>query len=102
MADSAAFDHVCRELESLSILDRLEARGTVRLTLKEAGLDPASVTPEQLDVVLDKVMPQALASRGVDDAASLCERLRGSLKDVETSAVADSPEAVFARLGGSN
>ena len=39
MADSAAFTFVCTTLEESTALDKLEARGTIRLALKEAGLD---------------------------------------------------------------
>jgi hypothetical protein len=45
MADSPCFDRVCAALESETSLDRIEARGTVRLALKGAGLDAASDTP---------------------------------------------------------
>ena len=42
MADARAFDWVCEEVEKKSSLSRLEARGTVRLALKKAGLDAAT------------------------------------------------------------
>src|SRR5512145_2308056 len=101
MPDSPAFEHLCRELEAGTQLDRLEARGTVRLALKQAGLDPRSVTAEQLGVVLEKVLPAELAARGVGDAAALCARWRSGLGAFAPSGpAADSPEAVFARLGG--
>jgi hypothetical protein len=101
MSDSPAFEHLCGELEASSNLDRLEARGTVRIALKAAGLEPRAVTPEQLDVVLEKLLAEELASRGVPDPVSLCDRLRAGLKGVRfAGARTDSPEAVFARLGG--
>jgi hypothetical protein len=37
------FDFVAEQLEHHTSLDRLEARGTLRLALKEAGLDPQSI-----------------------------------------------------------
>jgi predicted nucleotidyltransferase len=101
MADSPAFEYVCNELEARSDLDRLAARGTVRLALKEAGLDARSVTPEQLGVVLDKILPAELTARGVEAAASLGEDLRAGLARLEIEAPAETPETVFARLGGS-
>ncbi len=54
------FDFAAERLEHHSALDRLEARGTLRIALKEAGLHPERVTPGQLCVVLAKVMPSAL------------------------------------------
>jgi hypothetical protein len=100
MADSKAFTRLCEELEGSSSLDRLEARGTVRLALKRAGLEPASVTASQLVVVVQKILPGELAARGVEGADSLCAQLETVLKTMPDEAGAESPEAVFTRLGG--
>ena len=101
MADLTAFEHACESLEQLTELSRLEARGTLRIALKEAGLDPASVKAAELSVVARMVLPNELAARGIEDAESICERLRSELADIQDSAGSDTPEAVFARLGGS-
>jgi len=103
MADAPAFDWVCSELERRTSLDRLEARGTVRLALKQAGLDSRSLTPEQLEVVLEKVMPGELAARGVADAADVCRALRPGLQRLAADASrpgGETPEEVFRRLAG--
>jgi hypothetical protein len=100
MADGKAFDHVCAELERNSSLDRLAARGTVRLALKGAGLDPATTTVDQMRVVVQRVLPGELATRGVSDAEAVCEAISESLGAVQDAAVGESPEAVFERLGG--
>ena len=42
------FDLAADELESRSDFEKLEARGTVRLALKGAGLDPREVTASQM------------------------------------------------------
>jgi hypothetical protein len=68
-AESAAFDRTCEELEERTDLDRLEARGTVRIALKGAGLDGASVDPAQMAIVLRKVLPSELETRGIADGA---------------------------------
>ena len=39
MPDSAAFEFACGQLETGTSLDRLAARGTVRIALKQAGLE---------------------------------------------------------------
>ena len=44
MSVAHSFAHVCEALESKTKRNRLEARGTVRLALREAGLDVSSVT----------------------------------------------------------
>jgi len=99
MADSIAFTTACEALESASSLDRLEARGTVRLALKEAGLDAGTVSPSQLRVVVEKVLPNELESRGVD--SSVISEVLSVLNGLSDGGViaGDSPEAIFSRLG---
>jgi hypothetical protein len=100
MASSTAFEWICQELESATSLDRLEARGTVRIALKQSGLEAASVTGEQLAVVLGRVLPGELTSRGIDAAESICQQIAAGLDRIPTApSQGDTPEAVFARLG---
>jgi hypothetical protein len=100
---SELFDLAAERLEHHSTLDRLQARGTLRLALKAAGLDPKRVTAEQLQVVFDRVLPDELENRGVGEAASVCRAVMG---DVASSAVAGegsaaaTPDEIFQRLGG--
>ena len=103
MTDSPSFDFVCEEFERCTTLNALEARGTVRIALKQSGLDARSVTPTQLGVVLAKVMPEELSARGIDDGERICSDVASRLaaQNFESSASdADSPEGVFRRLGG--
>ncbi|MDH3685797.1 MAG: hypothetical protein OEP95_06195 [Myxococcales bacterium] len=101
MAESAAFDFVCERLEEGSPLDRLAVRGTVRIALKQAGLEARSATPEQLAVVVDKILPAELDSRGVEGHEGLCNAIRAGLQNLAPDAQGDTPDAVFERLGGS-
>ena len=97
------FDSVAEALEQATTLDRLEARGTLRLALKAAGLDAEQVTSHQLAVVFSKLMPGELESRGIADSGQVCAALAeraGSFAGASASQ-ADSPESVFQRLGGS-
>jgi len=100
MADSPVFECVCEVLQRASSLDRLESRGTVRLALKQAGLEARSVTASQMTVVIEKVLPEQLASRGVENTDHLLREATSALAAIESGAQQDSPEAVFARLGG--
>jgi hypothetical protein len=102
MSESNAFHHACEELERRTSLDRLEARGTVRLALKQAGLEARSVTPAQMGVVFTQLMPGELSTRGVSDAESVCTAIRGSIQSLPEESGAEAPDAVFARLGGSS
>ncbi len=100
MADSEVFDFICEQLEQRTSLDRLEARGTVRLTLKQAGLDARSVSAQQMGVAVDKLLPGELESRGIEGAAQHCTAIKTGLATLEVGPSSETPEAVFERLGG--
>jgi hypothetical protein len=101
VAEESIFDFLCGELERESSLDRLEARGTVRIAIKQAGLDPHTVTPHELAVVAEKVLPGELTARGIDDAEALCSALAKRVSVQTAQEARETPEAIFARLGGS-
>ena len=101
---TALFDIAAERLEASSGMDRLEARGTLRLAVKEAGLDVQNLTIPQLQAVFEKLMPKELEARGVSDAAATCKAV---MKDIANAASAadlatsNSPDEVFKRLGES-
>ena len=97
------FDLTAEQLEHHTSLDRLEARGTLRLALKDAGLDPQSLAVAQLSVVFEKVMPGELENRGVADAGAACRAVMDGVTSSWTAAdtpSSSSPDDVFRRLGG--
>ncbi|HVN39828.1 MAG TPA: hypothetical protein VMW19_16820 [Myxococcota bacterium] len=100
MAESL-FEFVAARLEEATSLDKLEARGTVRIALKEAGLDPRSVTVEQMAVLLVRAMPKELGSRGIERADEVCRGLVTAVKGFSEVATtrAETPEDIFRRLG---
>ena len=100
MADSEAFEHVCSQLEQETSLQRLEARGTVRLVLKNAGLEARSVTSAQISVAISKLLPEELVARGIEDAEVVCTSLVSGLAALHEEVLGDTPESVFQRLGG--
>ncbi|MDX1649277.1 MAG: hypothetical protein R3263_05420 [Myxococcota bacterium] len=102
MASTSPFDFVCEQLERSSSLSNLEARGTVRLALKQAGFEARNVSAEELAVVVRKVLPAELKARAVDDADGVCEMLATELKAGDFASTSDdnAPESVFRRLGG--
>ncbi len=69
------FSFVADLLEEFTSLDRLESRGTLRIVLKDSGLDPKAVSPKQFCVVLESVVPGELESRGVGEAQAVCAAL---------------------------
>ena len=98
---ASIFELVAEELERRTDLAKLEARGTVRLALKEAGLDARTVSAEQMIVMLQKVMPGEMRSRGVEQPEQICEAIIMALKSSHTASSrpeAESPEAIFRRL----
>jgi hypothetical protein len=100
MADSI-FDLVADELERRTDLAKLEARGTVRLALREAGLDARAVTPDQMKVLLEKILPREMNTRGVEDAEQICQAIIRAVSGSSAGAAtpdSESPEAIFRRL----
>ncbi len=99
--ESPVFERAADELEVLSHMSRLEARGTLRLALKDAGLIPKTVNSKAMLVVLDRILPQLLTRRGVSGAPDMCRTISGIVRSLtsETSYDIDTPEKVFARIG---
>ncbi len=98
------FEFVASELQKQSGLENLEARGTLRLALKSSGLTAREVTPEQMAVVLQQVMPRELRVRGVENPEAVCEELSQAVKGMKAEgneSAGASPEDVFRRLSRS-
>jgi len=97
------FDLAAELLEQHSRLDRLEARGALRLALRDAGLRAEALGRREIDAVVRELMPERLARMGVGDAAATCERVLGELARVAEQ-TGSAPEAdrdrIFRRLGG--
>ena len=95
------FDFAAERLEHHTGFSQLEARGTLRIALKVAGLDPSAFTAGQLCVVFEKVMPGELDSRGVSDVQDVCAAVLADLQsvgDAAADASATSPDEIFRRL----
>ncbi len=103
MAD-ALFDIAAERLGESSEMDRLAARGTLRLALKAAGLDANRLTVPQLQTVFEKIMPKELEARGVADATASCKTAMDAIERAASEtelAASNSPDEIFKRLGGS-
>ena len=101
---TALFDVAAERLEISTEMARLAARGTLRLALKEAGLDSQNLTLPQLRVVFEKLMPRELETRGVTDAVATCKTVMDEIARTtsETERAASiSPDEIFKRLGES-
>jgi hypothetical protein len=96
MASSAIFEALAETLEQVTSLDRLEARGTLRLALREAGLKADSLTAEQTHALLRHVLPSQLQERGIGEPEKVCGTLAGVA--AATAGAAHSAEDLFRRV----
>ncbi|MBX3128478.1 MAG: hypothetical protein KF718_17285 [Polyangiaceae bacterium] len=104
LTESLAFEWVSAELEARTALSRIEARGTLRLVLKNVGLEPASVSVHQMQVVVERLLPAALGKRRVGEASALCRELAADLvahAQQHAEVVAESAYDVFERMDSS-
>jgi hypothetical protein len=96
------FDSAAERLEHHTDFDRLEARGTLRIALKDAGLTSKGLTLQQLRVVLEKVMPEHLEKRAVSNSVEVCDTVIGELAQAggDESDTQTGADEIFHRLGG--
>ena len=97
------FDLATEQLELQTDFNRLEARGTLRLALKKAGLEVKSLSLVQVTAVFEKLMPDELRLRGIEAAESACRSIVDVIVRTADPADRDPVEGVddiFRRLGG--
>ena len=100
MNTSPVFDWLCAELSMLTGFDALKSRGTLRLALQGAGVEPRTLTKAQAEVVVARVLPQELKLRGVANADTRCIHLGTSLRLMSFAQTGpESAESAFARFG---
>ena len=83
MADSPIFDWVAAEIERQTHLERMQARGALRLALKRGGIAPSDVLKEQMRLLLMQLIPAELTKCGVEDAENVCGTVRGRLEQAD-------------------
>ena len=77
-----------------------QTRGTVRLALKDAGIELRTLNKTQAMVLVERVLPHELQLRGVANAPALCAGICQSLGTLwHEQATPETAEAIFARLG---
>lgn len=99
--ETTLFDFAAECLEHHTGFSRIESRGTLRIALKSAGLEPKSLSLDELCVVFEKLMPGELETRGVSDANAVCSAVIGDVAESPAAAEADrsaNPDDVFRRL----
>ena len=96
------FSFVADQLEECTPLDRLESRGTLRIVLKDSGLDPKTVTQKQFCVILESVASGELESRGVGEAQAICAALIEKINNepADRWKASHDVDKIFDRLAG--
>ena len=90
-----------RELEEVQVTDLEGLSGLLDpAALKQAGLDARNITPAQMAVVVQKILPTELGSRGIDSAEELGQAILAGLGNIASGPASETPDAVFKRLGG--
>ena len=97
VAEMPAFACVAGLLEERTSLTRLEARGTIRIALKASGLRADNVSPSQMRIVVERVLPGELEARGIKDM--ITPAIGTALASlIDETGESPTPEAVFGRL----
>ncbi len=99
-ARNEVFDRAGMLLDEKTALTGPQARGTIRLALKDAGLDARDVTPQEMSVVFERLMPKRLEAQGVaaDQAQSLCQEISTAVSMIQATGAAAAAASMFERL----
>jgi len=97
--ESDAFTIVADRLCELSKLDRLEARGTLRIALKKAGVNAKRLGRDDLEATFAKILPAELEARGCADAEAICDAILKSVDGDVPEGSTRSSDEIMRRLG---
>jgi len=97
----SAFEVCCEALEGVTTLTGLESRGTIRIALKKAGLEPARARHDEIRRALPHVLPPELGLRGIETPDDVCRKIDALLERAkleESDSPGDATEEVFDRM----
>jgi hypothetical protein len=97
--DSDLFTIVADRLCEFSDLSRLEARGTIRIAFKKAGVDIECFGLDDLEAILTKIMPGELENVGCADSQSICDAIMKSMQSAAPETATRSRDEIIRRLG---
>ncbi len=100
MITDNAFTQAAHWLRAATKLTEPQARGALRLALKQGGLSADSVTPPELAVVFRRLMPDTLVAQGLaaTQAKTIAEQIAVSLEQMPTSHRSEAAMFMFERL----
>jgi hypothetical protein len=92
---SDVFEKTCELLEKHTSFTRLQSRGTIRLILKEANIDPQAVEKDEMVELLKAKLASELEKRGISEGAEITGQLVAA---VERTKFADTAYDVFKKI----
>jgi hypothetical protein len=92
---SDVFDKTCELLEKHTSFTRLQSRGTIRLILKEANIDPQAVEKSEMLELLKAKLASELEKRGISEGPEVTGQLVAA---VERTKFADTAYDVFKKI----
>ncbi len=93
---SAVFDAASAKLEELTVMSRLQCRGTVRLICSNSGYDkPEQVSKKDMAELLGESLATELEKRGIEDGASVTASVIAAVK---MAPEVDSAYDAFSRI----
>lgn len=92
---SDIFEKVSDILGKQTGFNKLQSRGTVRLILKEANLDPKVLSKDHVVRLFKEVLPRELEKRGISNAPEVA---RLTIADVESASFAESAYDIFSKI----
>jgi hypothetical protein len=97
-AAPALFDVAAAGLAGLTALSSAEARGTLRLVCRDAGLRTDLVTLPKMRVLITRLLPREIAARGVGEPDAVCKRLLDQLEQAQVAPAPSDPAELFRRI----
>jgi len=92
---SDVFEKTGEFLERHSGFNKIQSRGTIRLLLKDAGLNPRTIEKDDMMGVLETKLGEELEKRGVADFGDIVQRVAD---DVQNAAFAESAYDIFSKI----
>ena len=99
-AKNEAFERASELLTRRTPLTRPQARGTIRLALKDGGFDFHEVTPRELAVLFKMMMPKRLEAQGIDSdlASTVCQEVSAAIGGLAVNGQSTAAARMFDRL----
>ncbi len=92
---SDVFEKAGEILERHTGFNKIQSRGTIRLLLKDAGLNPRTVEKDDMMGVVEARLGGELEKRGVADCGAIVQRVTD---DINNATFAESAYDIFSKI----